>query len=333
MQNYTLTNANGMEVKIISYGGIITSIRVPDRSGTLANVVLGFDNPDDYVARNPYFGTITGRYANRIAGAKFTLNGTEYRLEANDGPNTLHGGVKGFDKQQWTGKEIKNGVELSYVSPDGEGGFPGTLTATVTYTLTDANELRIDYKATTDKPTVVNLTNHSYFNLAGNGAGSIENHVLMINADRYTPVNETLIPTGELATVEGTPFDFRTPKRIGEEIRSAHPQMVLARGYDHNFVLNRSDDTSLALAARVQDPSSGRVMEVYTREPAIQLYTANFIDGTLVGSSGGTYRQGDALCLETQHYPDSPNQPDFPSTLLNPDEHYQTTTVFKFLSD
>jgi aldose 1-epimerase len=297
-------------------------------------VVLGFDNLTDYETKSPYFGSITGRYANRIANARFNLNGQEYVLATNDGSNSLHGGIKGFDKQVWEAETSQGDTEVSlrltYLSPDGEEGFPGNLSTTVTYTLTNDNELRIDYGATTDKPTVLTLTNHTYFNLRGNGAGDIYDHVVRLNADRYTPVNENLIPTGELAPVEGTPFDFRSPKPISDGIRSGHPQMVLAHGYDHNFVLNRSDDTSLVEAARVVAPSTGRVLEVFTTEPGIQLYTANFVNGTLVGSSGGTYRQGDGMCLETQHFPDSPNQPNFPSVVLNPGETYQSTTVFKF---
>jgi aldose 1-epimerase len=333
IDEYTLTNANKVEVKIITYGGIITSLRAPDRNGALYNVVLGFDNLRDYETRNPYFGAIIGRYGNRLANARFTLDGKEYKLAANNGPNALHGGKKGFDKQIWAAKPTQNGagLELTYLSKDGEEGYPGNLSTTVVYSLTDQNELRIDYTATTDKPTVVNLTNHSYFNLAGNGAGTIEGHVLMLNADRYTPVNDNLIPTGELAPVAGTPLDFRTSRRIGDRIRDGHPQMVFGRGYDHDFVINRSDDGSLVLAARLHDPSSGRVMEVSTTEPAIQFYTGNFIDGTLVGSSGGIYRQGDCLCLETQHFPDSPNQPNFPSTVLRPGQTYRSTTVFRFV--
>jgi aldose 1-epimerase len=336
VEEYTLTNANGMEVKIITYGGIISSIRVPDRNGELANVALGFDNLGDYETRNPYFGNITGRYANRIANARFTLDGTEYTLAANNGPNTLHGGTVGFDKRVWQATTVEGdgevGVELTYLSPDGEEGYPGNLAVSVTYTLTDDNELRMDYRATTDAPTVVNLTNHAYFNLAGEGTGSIYDHILMINADTYTPVDATLIPTGELAPVEGTPFDFRAAKPIGPGQRSAHEQIVLGRGYDHNFVLNRADmeDTSMMLAARVYEPDSGRFLEVWTTEPGIQFYAGNFLDGTLIGTSGHLYRQSDGFALETQHFPDSPNQPDFPSTVLNPGETYETTTIYKF---
>lgn len=337
IDQYVLTNANGMEVKIITYGGIITSIRVPDRSGQMGNVVLGFDQLSGYEAKTPYFGAIIGRYGNRIGRAKFTLNGTDYTLATNDGPNSLHGGKKGFDKQVWAAKETRSdsgvALELSYLSPDGEEGYPGNLSVKVVYTLTDQNEIRIDYRATTDKTTVVNLTNHSYFNLAGNGSGSVYDHIMHINADHYNPVDEGLIPTGELSLVEGTPFDFRAPKRIGAGIRSSNPQMVIARGYDHNFVLNQNKTASLTFTARAYDPSSGRTMEVWTSEPAVQFYTGNFLDGTLIGSSGGLYRQGDAFCLETQHFPDSPNHPDFPSTELKPGDTYSTTTVYKFGTD
>jgi aldose 1-epimerase len=337
VDEYLLTNGNKMQVGIIPYGGIITRLSVPDREGNIANVVLGFDSMEDYLTKNPYFGTITGRYANRIGGAKFTLDGAQYKLAVNNGPNTLHGGVKGFDKQLWQAKEVKGsdgvGLELTHVSPDGDEGYPGTLTVTVLYTLTEANELRIDYTATTDKPTVVNLTSHSYFNLAGNGVGSILDHKLALNADRFTPVDETLIPTGQLVEVAGTPFDFREAQVIGDRIRQADPQLVYGRGYDHNWVINRTDDSALTLAARLEDAKSGRVMEILTTEPGIQFYAGNFLDGTLVGSSGGMYRQGDGLCLETQHFPDSPNKPDFPSTVLRPGETYKTTTVHRFSTD
>ncbi|MBI1280653.1 MAG: galactose-1-epimerase [Anaerolineaceae bacterium] len=337
VEEYTLTNANGVEGKIITFGGIITSLRVPDRKGSMADVVLGFTNLTDYETKSPYFGALIGRYGNRIGKASFMLDGAQYTLALNDGPNSLHGGVKGFDKKVWSAKEGKSdtgiALELSYLSPDGEEGYPGNLSVTVTYTLTNDNAIRIDYSATTDKTTVVNLTNHSYFNLAGNGSGTIYDHIVQIYADRYTPVSGTLIPTGELAPVAGTPFDFRSPKVVNGGIRSGHQQMVYGRGYDHNFVLNRKTDNALEIAARVYDPSSGRAVEVWTTEPAIQFYTSNFVDATLVGSSGGIYRQGDAFCLETQHYPDSPNQPAFPTTTLKPGDTYNTTTVYKFSAD
>lgn len=334
---YTLTNANGMEVKIMTYGGIVQSIRVPDRDGTMANVALGFDNLDDYVTSNPYFGCITGRYANRIARGTFTLEGERYFLALNNGPNHLHGGDKGFDKYVWSAEEINDaegvGLTLSRTSPDGEEGYPGTLDVEVTYRLTEANELRIDYLATTDAATIVNLTNHSYFNLAGEDSGSTYGHELQLMASNYTPTDATAIPTGEIAPVAGTPFDFTEPHPIGERIRDASSeQIVLGRGYDHNFVLDREspDDTSLILAARVQEPESGRTMEVYTTEPGIQFYSGNYLDGTLVGPGGSVYRQGDGFALETQHYPDSPNQPSFPSTELQPGEEYTSTTVYAF---
>jgi aldose 1-epimerase len=334
VHEFTLTQP-GIEVKLLNYGGILTSIVVPDRHGALHNVTLGFDTLEDYISKSPYFGCITGRYANRIANGRFTLDGIEYRLAINNGPNALHGGLVGLDKRVWTAEadEANCAVRLTYLSPDGEEGYPGNLALTVTYSLTPG-ALRIDYAATTDKRTIINLTNHAYFNLAGNGAGSIENHHILLNAERYTPIIDAgAIPTGELAPVAGTPFDFRTSKRIGADIRSSHPQMVYGRGYDHNWVLNRSDDTSLSLAARLSDPSSGRVMEVTTTEPGIQLYSGNFLDATRVGSSGGMYRQGDGLCLETQHFPDSPNQPSFPTTVLNPGDEYRSTTLFSFSVD
>jgi aldose 1-epimerase len=302
----------------------------------MENVTLGFTDLEDYETRSPYFGNITGRYANRIANATFSLDGEDYTLAANNGPNSLHGGVEGFDNKVWEAEAVEGdgevGVSLHYLSPDGEEGYPGNLDVTVVYTLTDTNELRMEYTATTDAPTVVNLTNHAYFNLAGEGEGSIYDHILMIDSDRYTPVDETLIPTGELAPVEGTPFDFRIPKPIGPGQRSNHEQIVIGRGYDHNWVLNResADDTSMMLAARAYDPASGRFLEVWTMEPGLQFYAGNFLDGTLLGPSGHLYRQSDGFALETQHFPDSPNQPDFPSTVLEPGDTYQTTTIYKF---
>ncbi len=334
---WTLTNAAGMEVKIMNYGGIVQSIRVPDRHGNFTNVALGFDNLGDYIEMNPYFGTITGRYANRIANGTFELEGETYTLPINNDPNTLHGGEQGFDKFIWDTIPVQTdegiGLQMSRVSPDGEQGFPGNLTVTVTYVLTENNELRIDYHATTDKTTVVNLTNHSYFNLAGEGSGSIYDHELMLNADNYTPVDETLIPTGVIEPVAETPMDFRTNEEIGARIRNASlEQLLIGRGYDHNYVLNRPspDDTSLIVAAQVYEPTTGRAMEVRTTEPGIQFYSGNFLDGTLVGPSGQMYRQGDGFALETQHFPDSPNQPDFPSTVLEPGQEYTSTTIYAF---
>jgi aldose 1-epimerase len=339
VEEYTLTNANDMEVKIITFGGIITSIKVPDRNGTMANVVLGLATLKDYETVSPYFGAITGRYANRIAKARFTLEGRTYSLAANDGPNSLHGGKVGFDKRVWAAKEVKGaggmGLELTYLSQDGEEGYPGNLSVTVVYTLTDKNELRIDYVATTDKPTVVNLTNHSYFNLLGEGMGTIYGHTLWINADHYTPIDSTLIPTGEIAPVAGTPFNFCVPKVIGSGIRSNDQQMKYGPGYDHNWVLNRKspDDKSLILAARVYEPATGRGMDVWTTEPGLQFYASNFLTGTVYGPSGHAYRQSDALALETQHFPDSPNQPYFPTTELKPGETFTSTTIYTFWRD
>ena len=336
VDHYRLRNANGVEVCIINYGGIVTSLQVPDRAGAMANVVLGFDNLADYETRSPFFGALIGRYGNRIGGARFSLDGQNYTLAQNDGPNTLHGGKLGFDKRLWRASAHSDAqgahLELRYTSPDGEEGFPGTLEATVTYSLSDENALQLAYRATTDKPTVVNLTHHSYFNLSGEGSGSISDHILMLNADRYTPTDSGLIPTGELAPVAGTPFDFRLPKAILPGLRMGDPQIVGARGYDHNFVLNRPDfsDTSLILAARMLDPASGRILEAWTTEPCIQFYSGNFLEATLVGSSGRIYRQSDGFCLESQHFPDSPNQAAFPTTTLRPGETYQTTTVYKF---
>ena len=330
---YTLTNRRGAEVKITNYGGIITSLRVPDRNGKRDDVVLGFDNLDAYLKGHPYFGAIIGRYANRIAKGRFTLNGHEYSLAVNNGENHLHGGIKGFDKVVWTAKPLKvpNGaaLRLTYLSKDGEEGYPGSLSVTVIYTLTNANELKIEYWATTDKDTVVNLTSHSYFNLAGQGNGDILNHQLLINARRFTPTDAGSIPTGELKSVKGTPFDFTSAFRIGDRINDADQQLKFGNGYDHNFVLNGRTGT-LRQAAVAYEPASGRSMEVWTTEPGIQFYTANYLDGSFTGKGGKVYQQRYAFCLETQHFPDSPNQPSFPTTVLRKGQRYHTLTIHKF---
>ncbi len=331
---YRLGNGRGMAVAILTYGGIVQSIEVPDRDGAIANVVLGFATLEDYLAKGAYFGTITGRYANRIAGARFTLDGETHCLAANSGRHALHGGPHGFSSRVWQATEQPRAdgasVTLGYVSPDGEEGYPGRLATEVTYALTDDNTLRIDYRATTDKPTVVNLTNHSFFNLAGEGTGSVLDHELMLRASTFTPVDEELIPTGEIAPVAGTALDFTQPRPVGARIRSGEEQLVRGRGYDHNFVLDKPAPGALGLAARLRDPFSGRMLEVSTTEPAVQLYSGNFLDGSAVGIGGRAYRQSDALCLETQHFPDSPNRPDFPSTVLRPGGQFSSTTLFAF---
>lgn len=333
---YILTNSHGMEVRIMNFGGIVLSLRVPDRNGKLDDVVLGFDTLEPYFTNNPHFGSIIGRYANRIANGKFTLDGVEYSLPKNNRPNTLHGGVKGFDKVLWQAEpsESEKGVALvlGYTSKDGEEGFPGNLKTKVTYTLTDSDELAIDYEATTDKATPVNLTSHGYFNLAGQGTGDVLAHELLINADRFTPVDKNLIPTGELRALKGTPLDFTKAIAIGPRINDNYEQLVLARGYDHNFVIDRKG-SGLELAARVHEPSTGRILEVYTTEPGVQFYSANFLDGTLTGKQGRVYKQHYAFCLETQHFPDSPNHPGFPSTILKPGQMYTSRSVYKFSAD
>lgn len=333
---YTLTNARDMQVKILNYGGIIQSIWVPDKFGQMANVTLGFSNIDDYVKNSPYFGAIIGRYANRIAKGTFTLDGTTYHLAVNNGPNALHGGLKGFDKQFWDVTQVMEnntvGLKLSRVSPDGEEGYPGALTVSVTYTLTNNNGLVMHYVATTTKPTIINLTNHAYFNLAGEGTGTVYNQVVQFNADHYTPIDATSIPLGTIDSVFGTPFDFTRPTKIGAHIRDGVQQILFALGYDHNFVLNRPSptDNSLILASTSTDRKSGRTLKVYTTEPGVQFYTGNFLTGAFAGTSGKTYRQGDAFTMETQHYPDSPNRPNFPSTVLRPGQTFDSTTIYKF---
>lgn len=326
---YILTNAAGMEVKITNYGGTITEIKVPDRNKKFANVVLGFDNLDAYTAKSNtgHFGALIGRYGNRIAHGTFTLNGQTYHIPVNDGPNSLHGGLRGFDRRVWRAREVSSddnpGLELRYVSQDGEEGFPGKLDVTVRYTLDSKNALHIDYSATTSKDTVLNLTNHSYFNLAG--GGTILKEKIMLNADRFTPVDSTLIPTGKIEPVAGTPFDFRKATEIGSRIDADNQQLKFGKGYDHNFVLNHPGDLS-AIAAKVEDPDSGRVLEVHTDQPGIQFYTGNFLDGT-------TFPHRGALCLETQHYPDSPNHPDFPTTVLRKGQRFHSVTIFQFSTE
>lgn len=329
---YTLTNSHGVEIKAMNYGGIIISIKVPDRKGQIADIVLGHDKLEGYIPNPPYFGAIVGRYANRIANGEFTLEGKTYHLPKNDGPNTLHGGTdKTFNKVVWDAEPLKGktGVAFSYLSHDGDDGFPGNLHMKVTYTLTDTNELVIDYEATTDKATPINVSQHSYFNLKGQGDGDILDHEIMINADRFTPVDKNLIPTGELRPVKGTPFDFTKPTRIGSRIEDNYDQLVLGHGYDHNFVLNRKG-SGLVLAARVYEPTTGRVLEVSTTQPGVQFYTGNFLDGTITGKDNKVYKRRYGFCLETQHFPDSPNHPSFPNTILKPGEKFHQTTVFKF---
>ncbi|MFZ0773264.1 MAG: aldose epimerase family protein [Candidatus Sulfotelmatobacter sp.] len=324
---YTLADGK-VEVRITNYGGIIVSLRAPDRNGKLDDVVLGYDSFEGYRANPAYFGAIIGRYANRIAHGSFQLDGKTYSIPKNNGDNALHGGIRGFDKVVWTAQEIKDGIELTYVSKDGEEGFPGTLTSTVRYTL-NGGALRIEYSAATDKDTILNLTNHSYFNLAGQGKGEVLGHVVKINASKMTPVDANLIPTGELKSVEGTPFDFRTPHAIGERIAANDEQLRLGMGYDHNFVLDHAEG-QLAEAAEVYEPATGRILQVLTTQPGVQLYTGNHLDGSITGKEGRVYKPRFALCLETQHFPDSPNHANFPSTELKPGQKFHSVTVFQF---
>ncbi len=339
IQVYYLKNASGMEAGILNYGGTMTRLLVPDKQGKLADVLLGFDNLDDYRTNSPYFGCLIGRFGNRIAHGRFTLNGQTYTLPTNNVPGgipcSLHGGDQGFDKRVWTATPLsetgRQGLRLDYVSADGEEGYPGTLHVTVRYWLTDDNVLRIEYEAFADKDTVINLTQHNYYNLAGEGSGTINNHQLTLRADRFTPVDKGLIPTGALAPVAGTPFDFTQPRAIGERLNDKNEQLEFGLGYDHNWALN-SQDGSLALAGELYEPTSGRVMEIWTTEPGLQFYGGNFLDGTLRGKSAKKYEHRSGLCLETQHYPDSPNQPSFPSTLLKRGQIYRSATEYRFLT-
>ncbi|MFL5617809.1 MAG: aldose epimerase family protein [Gemmatimonadaceae bacterium] len=331
---YTLVNAHGIRARILNYGGIIQSLETPDRAGKLDDVVLGFDDMPGYVKSSPYFGAIVGRYGNRIARGRFTLDGKTYTLAVNNGPNHLHGGIKGFDKVVWAAQPFKSdsgvGIVLTHTSPDGDEGYPGTLRAKVTYTLTDHDELAIDYEATTDKATPVNLTNHSYWNLAGDGTRDILGHVLTLESSAIVPVDSTLIPTGKLMPVAGTPFDFRTPTPIGARIEDKHQQIQYGKGYDHTFVLDGARQGGMAHAAHVTEPTTGRSLDIYTTEPGVQFYSGNFLDGSAVGKHGHVYQRRFGLALETHHYPDSPNQPSFPSTILRPGQTYRTRTVYRF---
>jgi len=331
---YTLTNKNGVSISVIRLGGKVMSIKVPDKSGNISDIALGYDSASQYIKGDAFFGATIGRYGNRIGKAKFTLDGTEYKLAANNGENSLHGGPGGFHNVMWNIKEVPTpgspSLELTYLSKDGEEGYPGNLDVKVTYTLTDANEFRIDYAATTDKPTIVNLTNHSYFNLKGEGNGDILDHEVTINADKFVAIDQGLIPTGELKQVKGTPFDFTKPHKIGERINAKDQQVEYGKGYDHTYVLN-SKGAELALAATVTEATTGRKMEVWTTEPGVQFYTGNFLNGK-PGKGGKPYEYRTGFCLETQHFPDSPNKPEFPTVALRPGETYKTTTIYKFLT-
>jgi aldose 1-epimerase len=333
IERFTLSNANGMQVAVTNFGATVVSIAVPDRNGKVADVTLGMDDLEGYRRQTAFFGALVGRYGNRIAHGAFTLEGKHYQLPKNDGDNTLHGGLQGFNRKAWKANPVSSpdgdAVEMAYTSPDGEEGFPGALSARVVYTLTAKNELKIDYFAKTDKPTVLNLTNHSYFNLAGEGSGDVLQHQVTINASRFTPVNKSLIPTGELKPVAGTPFDFTKGAAIGSRIGQTDEQLQFGRGYDHNWVLEKGSG-GLTKAAEVHEPRTGRIMEVWTTEPGMQFYTGNFLDGSIHGKGGKIYPARSAFCMETQHFPDSPNQPKFPSTELKPGAEYRTTTVYRF---
>jgi aldose 1-epimerase len=330
---YTLRNSKGMEARIMTYGGIVQSLKVPDKNGKLGDVVLGYDDLDGYLKATPYFGALVGRYGNRIGGAKFTLEGKTYTLATNNGPNSLHGGIKGFDKVVWKATSLMTAdgpaLQLTYFSKDGEEGFPGNLKVTAVYTLTDDNELRLDFTATTDQPTVCNLTHHSYFNLAGQGNGDILGHIVYINADNTTPVDSNLITTGKIKPVDGTPFDFRKPTAIGARINDPDTVLQYGPGYDHNWVINKPMG-KLGLQARVYEPATGRVMDVFSTEPGLQFYTGNSLDGSITGKDGKVYQRRTAFCMEPQHYPDSPNKPMFPTTELKPGETYQNTIIYRF---
>ena len=333
---YRLSNRNGVEAAISTYGGAIVSLLVPDRHGKIADVALGYDSCDGYLSDAAYLGPILGRHANRIAKGRFTLNGVTYNLARNNGEHHLHGGLKGFDKVVWKARDAatsnSQALELTYLSKDLEEGYPGNMSVRVVYALNDANELTIEYFATSDKDTVVNLSNHTYFNLGGHDSGDILKHELMINADRFTPTDASSIPTGELRSVEGTPFDFKRPTTIGSRVNQEHEQLIYGHGYDQNFVLNRIDSSPPSLAARVLDRESGRVLEVWTTEPGLQLYCGNFLDGSIRGKNSVPYQRNQGFCLETQHFPDSPNQPNFPSTILKAGAQFRSKTIFRFLN-
>jgi len=334
VQLFTLKNAQGTSVDIMDLGGVIVSLRTADATGNITDITTGFDHPQQYLSGSGYMGAIVGRYANRIANGRFSLDGKQYSLAKNNGDNAIHGGLLGFDKKFWhSDTESENSeasLSLTLESKDGEEGYPGNLTAKVTYTLNDKDQLIIDYSAITDEVTVINLTQHAYFNLNGHGAGSVLDQEIMINADQYTPIDNESIPTGELASVEGTPLDFRTSKPIGVDINSSHEQIRFGSGFDHNFIISHPVEGELTLAASVLSPSTGRTLNVYTDQPGMQFYTGNFLNGTLIGKEGAVYARRNAFCLETQHYPDSPNKPNFPSTILRPGEQYATRTVFEF---